>query len=210
METPSEDMKRCLKCQKIKPLKEFIPIHVRKTGKKYSENRCRECYNKYNREWRAKEGNRYKDKQRKRWHDRLNTMTVIERLEFNERMAKKVRTANKKLKDLVYDVYGDHCVCCGESEGSFLTIDHINNDGAEHRRLTGIKNGGTVFYRWLIRNDFPKDFQVLCWNCQWGKVKNNGICPHRVMCNDYPYMGVGSSDSKHSAPQEGDEIVCSA
>ena len=210
MEIPSGDTKRCSKCHKIKPLNEFLPIHIRKNGKEYKSNRCRECYNKYNKAWRAKEGNRYKDIQKKRWHDRLNAMNENERLEFNKRMAQKTRASNKRLKDLVYEVYGHQCACCGESEESFLTIDHVNNDGAEQRRKTGIKNGGTVFYRWLIKNGFPKDFQVLCWNCQWGKVKNNGICPHSVTCNDYPVMGVGSSDSKHSAPQEGDKIVCPA
>jgi hypothetical protein len=23
-------------------------------------------------------------------------------------------------------------------------------------------------------------------NCQWGKRNNNGVCPHKERCNDYP------------------------
>ena len=33
----------------------------------------------------------------------------------------------------VLDHYGRACSCCGETEPAFLTIDHVNNDGAEHR-----------------------------------------------------------------------------
>ena len=42
-----------------------------------------------------------------------------------------------------------------------LTLDHINNDGAEHRRRMVSKD--IVLY--LIRNNFPEGFQILCYNC---------------------------------------------
>lgn len=33
---------------------------------------------------------------------------------------------------------------------------------------------------WIIRNDFPDGFQVLCHNCNFAKGKkgNNNMCPH--------------------------------
>src|SRR5688572_22754686 len=44
----------------------------------------------------------------------------------------------KKLKDQVYAAYGGYkCSCCGETEPSFLTLDHINNDGNQYRRDVG-------------------------------------------------------------------------
>ena len=46
-----------------------------------------------------------------------------------------------------------------------LTIDHIHGGGHQHRLL--IKNRG--MYEWLIRNDFPPGYQVLCMNCQFIK-----------------------------------------
>jgi len=196
METPSGDTTRkCKKCHKTKPVIEFVN----------REHRCRDCYNKYNREWRAAQGKRYKDKQKKRWHDRLNAMSEVERLVFNRKMADKMVKKTTEMKEAVYNAYGGYvCACCGETEKSFLTIDHVNNDGAEHRKQIRKKSAnGTQVYRWLIKNNFPGGFQVLCWNCQWGKVKNNGICPHRVTCNDYPVMGVGSSGPKHSVPLQG-------
>lgn len=54
-----------------------------------------------------------------------------------------------------------------------LSIDHINNDGAKHRKKLGITrgSGSQKFFRWLITNNFPKGFQVLCMNCQIIKEK---------------------------------------
>lgn len=73
--------------------------------------------------------------------------------------------------------YGKECACCGETEPLFLTIDHINNDGALHR---GQRNRG--MFRWLAEHNFPNDpnLQVLCWNCNSGKYLNNGVCPHEI------------------------------
>lgn len=73
--------------------------------------------------------------------------------------------------------YGIKCACCGEPNFAFLTLDHINDDGAAHRRLLKMK-GGYSFYLWVKRNGYPKMFQVLCWNCQNGK-RIYGICPHQ-------------------------------
>ncbi len=67
-----------------------------------------------------------------------------------------------------------HCNCCGERCIYFLTMDHINNDGAEHRRKIPAARH-TV--KWLKANKFPEGFQVLCYNCNLGKGKY-GICPH--------------------------------
>ncbi len=73
--------------------------------------------------------------------------------------------------------YGGKCVCCGNSTYEFLTFDHINNDGAAHRREIGSK-GGAHFVTWLKKNGWPKDIiQLLCMNCNHAKDKY-GACPH--------------------------------
>lgn len=78
-------------------------------------------------------------------------------------------------KSQVFDHYGRVCLCCGESNGKFLTIDHINNDGKTHRKQPGATN----MPAWLVRNGFPENLvQVLCWNCNLGKRVNGGVCPH--------------------------------
>lgn len=95
------------------------------------------------------------------------------------RQLAKQRGRDRVLKDRVFAAYGGYiCRCCGEREYHFLSIDHINNDGAAHRKEIGEKRGGRKFYNWLIKNGFPNGFQVLCMNCNWGKARNGGVCPH--------------------------------
>lgn len=59
----------------------------------------------------------------------------------------------------------------------FLAIDHVEGNGAAHRRELG--GTGTVFYAWLVKNNFPKEFQILCHNCNFAKFRNGGVCPHQ-------------------------------
>lgn len=95
------------------------------------------------------------------------------------------RYFQQKLKRQVMDYYGVVCVCCKESGIRFLTIDHINGDGKEHRQQLS-KNGsfgGDNLYRWLRKNGFPEGFQTLCYNCNIGKYRNNNICPHQDNLN---------------------------
>lgn len=95
----------------------------------------------------------------------------------------RVREINRRRKLEVLNAYGGcFCKCCGETEISFLSIDHINNDGATHRKIIFGNNGRSGdIYPWLKKNGFPtpERFQVLCGNCQWGKRSNKGICPHQ-------------------------------
>lgn len=83
----------------------------------------------------------------------------------------------RAIRRLVIGKYGPNCVCCGESEEIFLTIDHIGGGGNAHRKELGI-NGGERFYAWLVREDFPSGYQTLCFNCNAGRSRNGGMCPH--------------------------------
>lgn len=90
---------------------------------------------------------------------------------------------NRRNRLEALDAYGRRCACCGETTLAFLTIDHINNDGAEHRRSIVGGGSGSTFIKWLKRNGYPKDnFQVLCFNCNCAKSKT-GVCPHESMRN---------------------------
>ena len=94
---------------------------------------------------------------------------------------RRVMNSRQILKDRVFEAYGGYvCACCGETEITFLTIDHIDGSGREHRgKVLGNRStGGDRFYRWLKKNDFPPGFQVLCRNCNWGK-HIYGKCPHK-------------------------------
>lgn len=84
-----------------------------------------------------------------------------------------------QLRNDVFNHYGDGgCACCGETNHGFLTIDHINGGGNEHRRSIN-STGGKDFYRWLRINQYPEGYQVLCFNCNLGKHRL-GICPHQM------------------------------
>ena len=84
----------------------------------------------------------------------------------------------RRLKDTVLRAYGGVCKCCGEDQLEFLSIDHINNDGALHRKESNC-GGGSSFYLWLKRHGYPTyNFQVLCFNCNYAKHRY-GLCPHQ-------------------------------
>lgn len=94
--------------------------------------------------------------------------------------SKKVRI-KARLEALKYYSNGNiKCSCpkCNVDKIEFLAIDHINNDGAEKRRLGVEPKGGTSFYIYLRKNKYPPGFQVLCHNCNMAKQHNGGVCPH--------------------------------
>jgi len=63
--------------------------------------------------------------------------------------------------------YGGKCVKCGEMKPHCLAVDHIHGDGNTHRRTIG--KHGSGFFKWLVDNDFPDGFQILCHNCNMEK-----------------------------------------
>ena len=85
---------------------------------------------------------------------------------------------SRKIRDKAWDHYGGaHCACCGETDHNFLSLDHVNNDGADHRR--SLADHSMNFYQWLKLNNYPPGYQVLCMNCNMGRWRNGGTCPHK-------------------------------
>lgn len=66
------------------------------------------------------------------------------------------------------------CNCCNIDDISLLTIDHINGGGGKHKIENRIKD----IYTWLIDNNYPDGYQVLCHNCNSGKGIRSE-CPHK-------------------------------
>lgn len=152
--------KICTKCRKSKPLSQFYKHRVGKRPGLISA-RCKSC-----------------EIVRMRDYYRRN----------KAKKAKWYAGRYAKLKDDVFNAYGGYrCACCGETEPLFLTIDHVGNNGGYHRRKmlsdyteTDYRNlSGAKTYWWLQKKGYPPGFQVLCSNCNHGKHRNGGICPHQ-------------------------------
>lgn len=80
--------------------------------------------------------------------------------------------------------YGGKCGCCGEDRYEFLAIDHKNGGGNKHRN-SGEFHPGLGFLMWLKKNSWPKDFRVLCHNCN-SAMGYYGYCPHKSRrANDF-------------------------
>ena len=93
-----------------------------------------------------------------------------------ELISKNIKKRQFKIKLKVFNHYGMSCNCCGESIFGFLTIDHVNGKASMNHDKS---MKGKKLYIWLIKNNFPRGFQTLCWNCNSGK--SNGVCPHKLL-----------------------------
>jgi hypothetical protein len=72
--------------------------------------------------------------------------------------------------------FGGKCMCCGEDHPYFLTLDHVQNDGASYR----VDYNEQQIYRLARKEGWPKDrFQLLCMNCNFAKG-HYGECPHKM------------------------------
>ncbi len=78
------------------------------------------------------------------------------------------RRSRARRKIEVLHKYGEACTDCGIDDAEVLAIDHINDDGAAHRRITGM-GSSSAFYAWLKKNEWPEGFQTLCLNCNHKK-----------------------------------------
>jgi predicted restriction endonuclease len=112
----------------------------------------------------------------------LKEYRAIHKENFAKRRAahKEQRSTSAKLysssiRNAVLSTYGSKCTCCGETENHFLTIDHINGGGSQHRKEL---KGRSVF-KWLLDHGCPEGFQILCYNCNMAKG-HYGICPHQL------------------------------
>lgn len=104
----------------------------------------------------------------KEYYRKNREKILKQKKEYNKR-----HRQEQKLEVLIH--YGGNpprCSCCSESHFEFLCIDHIHGRGKKHREK--IKWN---FYHWLIKNNFPRGFQVLCYNCDKAKAIY-GVCPH--------------------------------
>jgi len=107
---------------------------------------------------------------------------------------KQKRGTNESRRLLIFQHYSKFhsnsdipcCRCCGEnSHLDFLALDHIlgRKEMDSIPELVAIGYSSELYHqklqRWIIENNFPDYFQILCQNCNFAKgmKKNNHKCP---------------------------------
>jgi len=82
-----------------------------------------------------------------------------------------------RLRFQFLEMYGKICNCCGQSDPRFLTLDHVNNDGASHRET--LSSDTMPALSEAVKKHRPDLYQILCYNCNMGRAVNKGLCPHK-------------------------------
>jgi hypothetical protein len=109
---------------------------------------------------------------------KILSMTCYKLYRDEELYKRRIYRQGLKLKCFIgYSQDPPSCACCKESHFEFLSLDHINGGGNKHRRELG-SNSVYDLYRYLIKNNFPPGFQILCHNCNLAKGFY-GYCPHK-------------------------------
>lgn len=80
-----------------------------------------------------------------------------------------------EIKIIILQIYSKgtmKCSLCDEDNVDCLAVDHIGGGGTKHFKEIGngqLKKGKGIFYGWLIKNNFPEGFRILCHNCNHGE-----------------------------------------
>ena len=156
-----ENEKACTQCLATKPTSEFYRNGPRPASA------CKPCTIKKRLEY--KRANRGKVRVwARKYREKYGKALNVKGLECQRRM-----------KAEFIAEYGGRCSCCGESEASFLTLEHTKRDGKRHR--DALKTRST--YRQLVdlkRRGWPKDgYTVFCMNCNMA-TKDGKPCPHQM------------------------------
>lgn len=164
-ENPQPALKVCNVCGDFKPLDEFSSDPGQKDGKSRA---CKSCRSKYGKDYHSRNRERLNE-QSKHWY--------YANKEWASEYAREYREGVRLEVLLHYSGGKMACQCCGESITRFLTIDHRDGGGLQHRRQ--IKRHGSLLYLWLKQQGYPGGYDILCFNCNCGRQMNGGVCPHK-------------------------------
>lgn len=186
--TSNATTKTCSKCKQNLLIERFYKN--KQTQKLYPK--CKDCLNKYSHELYLRNAEYRKrmceySKQYARSHPEATRRHVDQYAKTHPEAIRAYRKRyarehpeisaryNRSLRTDVMQAYGGKCTCCGETTIDFLTLDHINNNGAEHRRRVGESS----VYTDLRKRGYPQEgYRVLCWNCHMARGTFYG-CPHQ-------------------------------
>lgn len=193
-----EGKRLCRFCYELKPEEEFFFNKKRswsKCAECFSGRKCQECGRRLSPDNFSQDNSKLcieckstvKDrksivnaKYRAAHKERIQAQTVEWQRTHAERCREQRRDSHKRkraeMKQAVLAHYGAFCSCCGETEITFLTLDHTNNNGAYERQV----HGKTDTWKHAFYDGFPVTLRVLCHNCNSGRHRNGGLCPHEI------------------------------
>jgi hypothetical protein len=159
----ADGLRICSGCRVYLPVTSFSPA-----------SQTRDRLNIYCRPCQAERVERHRQRDPERFRSQATGRARQWRAKNTEKVNATSRKQRRKIRAEVLAHYGDHCVCCGEREPDFLSLDHINGGGNKERKEVG---PGIVWYYWLRKQGYPDGLQVLCYNCNLAKGFL-GECPH--------------------------------
>ena len=176
----SAEMRTCKKCGRELPIDRFDMYNKLRGWRRWE---CWDCKKARAQAWDAQSKQVIRKEAADPYYLKNREAAIAAATKWNrehpERRRKTTLAHYYRMQHQAMLAYGGYiCVCCGETEPMFLTLDHINDDGAEVRRNLGTL-GGTKLYKWLRDNEWPEGYQVLCLNCNQGRYRNGGVCPHK-------------------------------
>ena len=135
---------------------------------------------------------KYRERNPQHVKDLRNTNYAKHAERNRPRVNKRANKLNHERKEIVYTHYSKKlsnsdvpcCNCCEYTGIDFLNVDHIIPKREMEKDPKMIEMGFKASRKahslngWLITNNFPKGFQILCWNCNFAKDKL-GKCPHQ-------------------------------
>lgn len=152
--------KRCSECKKNKYANLFYKNHKTKSG---YQSACKECIDKRH--------TNYVSKNR----ERVRNIGRLEIIRNGANRRKRRIDVCRKIRLEVINAYGNKCTCCGEHRTEFMTLEHLNGGGGYDRQKLGARG---VYYK-VKKLRFPKEFTILCMNCNFSK-RFGKTCPHET------------------------------
>ena len=105
------------------------------------------------------------------WIEKNRERYLKQQVQYNKDNAEKkykIRFANRMVVLSYYSLESyPICAKCGEKEIGFLEIDHVKGVIEKDGR------GGHALVKYIIDNNFPENYQVLCTNCNWLKYRES-------------------------------------
>jgi len=183
----AQGLKACTACGRILPLAGFAPDARKPSGR---QSQCRECRQAAGQRRRQADPEAERRQKHERYWANPERMRELARDRYVATREQRLERERSRYRDdpqyreyrkslaaisrqtarrIVLERYGTVCACCGTADD--LSIDHVDGGGKRHRdELAGGRQiASDELYRWLIANDFPEGFQVLCRSCNASK-----------------------------------------